>query len=279
MIRVILGGRTGNNMFQYAAGRALAIKHNTGLILDGAWSNDTHARQFEQLLRLPLCARYERRFSLSKRTLRKFLAILPHSYHCGDFYQERDPVPDPAFYKLPDDTLLDGFFQMPFYFHGIENDLRKELDLTTLMLPEDSFCFEQKLQSETTVSVHVRRGDYVHIYATQCIDADYHDRAVQYFRERISGVRFCVFSDDIPWCRQRFVGNEFQFCDLEGAHGDPLHDMRLMSSCQHHIIVNSSYSWWGAWLNPSPDKIIIAPAMWMTNVPGNHAFPPEWVRI
>jgi len=279
MIRIILDGRTGNNMFQYAAGRALAIKHNTSLILDGAWADARHARQFEQLLRLPLNARYERSFSLTKRALRKAMAMHPETLHRGEFLKELYPKPDPAFYDLPDNSLLIGFFQMPFYFKDIEDSLRKELDLKLLNLPAESLRFEQILQTETTVSVHVRRGDYVGIYSTHCLEEDYHVRAIQHFRDRIPNVRFCVFSDDIPWCRQQFVGSEFLFCDLPGAATDPLHDLRVMSSCKHHIVVNSSYSWWGAWLNLSPDKIVIAPTMWMTNVPGTYAFPKEWRRL
>lgn len=279
MIRVILDGRTGNNMFQYAAGRALAVKHNTSLVLDGAWADAYHARQFKHLLRLPLAARYERRSSMAKRALRKSLAIQPESLHRGPVLKERYPKPAPAFYELPDNSLLIGFFQMPFYFQDIEPLLRKELDLTQLVLPPESQRFENNLRAETTVSVHVRRGDYVGIASTHCLEADYHERALQHFRDRIPNVRFCVFSDDIPWCRSQFSGPEFVFCELEGAHGDPLHDLRLMSACHHHIIVNSSYSWWGAWLNPSPAKTVIAPSMWMTNVPSNYAFPPEWTRI
>jgi len=279
MIRVILDGRSGNNMFQYAAGRAIAIQHHTNLVLDGSWADVRHARQFEQLLRLPLNASYERRFSLAKRALRKMIAIQPETLHRGQVHIERYPKPDPAFYALPDNSLLIGFFQMPFYFNEIEPLLRKELDLTQLTLPPASLRFEDRLRAGATVSVHVRRGDYVGIDSTQCLDADYHERALQHFRDRIPDVRFCVFSDDIPWCRARYSGPEFVFCELEGARGDPLHDLRLMSSCHHHIVVNSSYSWWGAWLNPSPDKIVIVPSMWMTNVPSNYVFPPEWTRI
>ena len=279
MIRVILAGRTGNNMFQYAAGRALAIKHRTSLVLDGAWADARHARQFEHLLRLPIDASYERRFSRVKRMLRKALSIEPEALHRGSLLKERYPKPDPAFCDLPDNSLLVGFFQMPFYFRGIEGFLRQELDLTRLILPADSRRFEQTLQSGPTVSAHVRRGDYVEIGSTHCLSDDYHAKALQHYRERIPNVRFCIFSDDIPWCRNQFVGSEFLFCDLPASAHDPLHDLRLMSSCQHHVVVNSSYSWWGAWLNPSAVKTVVAPSMWMTNVPGDHAFPPDWIRL
>jgi len=279
MIHVILQGRTGNNLFQYAAGRALAIQHKTGLVLDGAWADTRHARQFEHLLRLPIQARYERRFTLTKRSLNKAFHIDPATLHRGPVFRQLSPIPDPAFHEMPDGTLLVGFFQSPLYFQGIESVLREELDLTRLVLPTDSLRFEDLLQNQTTVSLHVRRGDYVHITSTQCLAPDYHEQAVQHFRQRFPGVRFCVFSDDIPWCRKQFPGPEFLFCDLPGAHQDPFHDLRLMAACSHHIIVNSSYSWWGAWLNHSLDKIVIAPTTWMRDLSSAEILLPSWISI
>lgn len=280
MIRVILQGRTGNNLFQYAAGRALAIKHQTGLRLDGAWADAYHARQFEHLKRLPLAACYQRRFSLAKRSFRKVFHITPGNLlHRGSVFTELSAIPNPAFHEMPDGSLLVGFFQSPFYFAGVETQLRKELDLTRLVLPADSLRFEDYLKNQPTVSLHVRRGDYVRIASTQCLAPDYHERAMQHFRERFASVRFCLFSDDIPWCRKQFAGPDFVFCDLPGAYEDPFHDLRLMSACAHHIIVNSSYSWWGAWLNPSPNKIVVAPDMWMTGLPSAHLLPHGWTTL
>jgi hypothetical protein len=279
MIRVILQGRSGNNLFQYAAGRALADRHGTELILDGSWADTLHARQFEHLLRLPVRARYERRFTLAKRSLRKAFHLSPASLHHGPVFYDSSPTPDPAFHQFPDHCLLIGFFQSPFYFKTIEPQLREELDFKDLPLPKESLIFEENLRSQTTVSLHVRRGDYVHLTSTQCLAPDYHARAIQHFRNRDSNVRFCVFSDDIDWCRNQFKEPDFLFCDLPASRPDPLHDMRLMAACHHHVIVNSSYSWWGAWLNPSADKVVVAPSMWMTDLPSTSLLFPDWITI
>lgn len=279
MIRVILQGRTGNNLFQYAAGRALAIHHQTPLILDGSWMNQAHAETFEHLLRLPILANYERRHTLAKRLSHKILGTVPESFHRGPVISEFDDGTLSGLHNAPDGTLLIGFFQSPRHFSGIESELRGELDLSQLHLPAESLRFEETLRSRPTVSIHVRRGDYLGLGATQCLGDNYHDRATDWFRERFEGIRFCVFSDDIPWCRARFHGPEYLFCDFPTAATDPLHDLRLMASCHHHIIVNSSYSWWGAWLNPSPDKQVIAPHMWMNNLPSTEIIDPNWTRI
>jgi hypothetical protein len=257
----------------------LADRHGTELILDGSWADARHARQFEHLQRLPIQARYQRRFTFTKRSLRKAFNLSPASVHHGPVFSDESPTPDPAFHSLPDHCLLIGFFQSPAYFQAIEPELRRELDLTALALPKESLIFEENLRNQPTVSLHVRRGDYVHLTSTQCLAPDYHARAIQHFRDRDSKVRFCVFSDDIDWCRSQFLGPDFLFCDLPASRTDPLHDMRLMAACHHHVIVNSSYSWWGAWLNPSADKVVVAPFMWMTDLPSTNLLLPDWITI
>lgn len=277
MIRIILQGRTGNNLFQYAAGRALAHRHQTELILDGSWADDAHAEQFQHLLRLPLQARYVRNLSLLKRAAHRFLGKGPATFHPGPTVIDSPAAALPALETADDGSLLIGFFQSPRHFSGIELELREELDLSSITLPESSQRFEETLRSKSTVSIHVRRGDYLNIGATQCLGPDYHENAIAWFRQRSPDTRFCIFSDDIPWCRKTFQGNDFLFSDFPAAGPDPMHDLRLMAACHHHIIVNSSYSWWGAWLNPSPTKNVIAPKMWMKSRSSTDFVPDDWI--
>lgn len=278
MIRVILQGRTGNNLFQYAAGRALAHRHHTELILDGAWADAHHARQFEHLLRLPIAARYERRLTLLKRAGSKLFKRGPAQTHRGPVLIDTPGAPPADLGSSPDGTLLVGFFQSARHFAGIEDDLRRELDLTQLAIPPAALRFEESLRATLTVSIHVRRGDYLHIGSTQCLGEGYHDRAIHWFRNQFENLRFCVFSDDIPWCRSRFQGSEFLFSDFPEAASDPFLDMRLMAACHHHIIVNSSYSWWGAWLERA-NGTTLAPARWMTGLTSESIIPHNWKVI
>lgn len=279
MIRVILQGRTGNNLFQYAAGRALAEHHQVPLLLDGAWVKPDQARIFEHLLKLPIKASYENRYSAAKRISRKLFGINPASFHKGTVILDPGNGILPNLKNSDTDSLLIGFFQSPLHFGEIEENLRRELDLSVLRLPDDSIRFEDSLRNKLTASIHVRRGDYLGISETHCIGKSYHTKSIDLLRKQYEGIRFCVFSDDIPWCRNQFQGSDFLFCDFHAASRDPFHDMRLMSACCHHIIVNSSYSWWGAWLNESPVKTVIAPKMWMSGLSASSITPTSWIRL
>lgn len=279
MIRVILQGRTGNNLFQYAAGRALALRHRTELVLDGSWADKIIERQFRHLLRLPIQATYERRHTWFKRITRKIVGIGPASFHLGPVFIDDTYVTRPDLHHAPDNAMLIGFYQSSDHFSDFSDTIRNELDPSHIQIPGKSFLFEEQLRSKTTVSIHIRRGDYLNIGTTQCLDNDYHERAIQYLQQRFENLQFCVFSDEIDWCRSRFSGSEFLFSDFKDAALDPLHDIRLMSSCSHHIIANSSYSWWGAWLNPKAGKTVISPAIWMTGVPANGIIPSDWVQL
>jgi hypothetical protein len=280
MIRVILQGRTGNNLFQYAAGRALAIRHDTDLQLDVSWSGPDRA-QMRQIERLPICAKLVNRHSVLKRGIRRLTGIGPQTWHRGTFYEKKGPGPGfrEEVMELPDNTLLSGFFHHERYFSGIEPIIRKEIDLDFIELSDASNRTLDLARSGRMTSVHVRRGDYMNIPGTQCVDAAYHTKACDHLRERFEKMSFLVFSDDIAWCRRNFSGNDYHFCDHPEASQDPFHDLRLMASCAHHIIMNSTYSWWGAWLNPSSKKTVIAPKTWMRGVPANQIMPESWILI
>ena len=279
MITVLLQGRIGNNLFQYAAGRALALRHRTELVLDGSWADRVTERQFLHVFRLPLQATYERRHTWCKRISRKIAGIGPAEFHRGPVLIDDNYITRPDLHHAPDGAMLIGFYQSSDHFSDFSDIIRKELDLTHIQIPGRSASFEERLRSKTTVSIHVRRGDYLKIGTTQCIDNEYHARAIQHFQQRFENLQFCVFSDDINWCRARFSTSEFLFSDFKDAAKDPLHDIRLMSSCSHHIIVNSSYSWWGAWLNPKAGKTVISPAIWMAGVPAKGIVPDDWVQL
>lgn len=279
MIRVLLKGRIGNCFFQYAAGRAVAARHGAELVLDGSWMDAAHARTYENLLRLPIKARYERRLSTSKRLCRRLFGSNPVTFHQGPVIIDPDDGTQVDLSNVPDGALLIGFFQSPNFAEAIAPLIRKELDLSKISIPDSAVRFEEKIRSSLTASIHIRRGDYLGIGNTQCLDDDYYERAVAWFKQRHEGIRFCVFSDDIAWCRTRFTGSDFMFCDFPAAKKDPLHDMRLMSACNHHVMANSSYSWWGAWLNPRKEKQVIAPRQWMRGISSENIVPADWNKF
>jgi hypothetical protein len=280
MIHVLLQGRTGNNLFQYAVGRHLAIRHKTDLELDISWMGAL-AVQMRELERLPIAAKIVRRWSPVKKAIRQITGIGPEAWHRGAVYRESGNVPGflPEVLEQPDGVLLIGFFLNERYFSDIETELRAELSMDDIQLVPSSMRTLDAIQARPTVSLHVRRGDYLKISATQCVDDNYHVNACRYLRERYSNLEFLIFSDDIPWCRRHFTGEEFRFCDHPDHAADPFHDLKLMASCAHHIVANSSYSWWGAWLNPSRQKTIVAPKMWMKGVDSSKVTPQSWILL
>jgi hypothetical protein len=150
-------------------------------------------------------------------------------------------------------------------------------------LAPETCALEEQMLRGPSVSVHVRRADYTKI-GWAVLDASYYARAMDYMRARIAGARFFIFSDDLAWCRTAFDSVDCVVVDVATARRDPTVDMRLMSRCEHHVIANSTYSWWGAWLNASPGKIVLAPDVWLPTYSDDarlveDVLCPEWHRL
>lgn len=250
-------GHLGNQMFQYAATFALARYHGTECVWPVGKQPELH-----NLL-----------------TLRAFKVQHPADRTVYR-YREKHFHFDPEFWKQPDGTELSGYFQSEKYFDGYEDQIRREFvfmaaDVEPPEFNMETCCFDG------WVSVHVRRGDYLSF-------PDHHPPlTVEYYREamgRFPDKRFMVFSDDPGWC---LLNLKPLAETVNIITGNPAHeDMRRMSLCESHIIANSSFSWWGAWLDPNPDKKVIAPgekfpwfgpakAGWDTK----DLIPEGWVRL
>jgi len=270
MIRILLLGRTGNNLFQYAIGRMLAEKNRVPLVLDGSWFNETSWKEVSHFLRLPIKAQVRRHPSLPSRALRKI---------AGRHYWEYRGVPvlrepggdqrfDPAFLDAPADCMLYGYFQTPLYFASMAAEIRSELlglfggvhirpDLT------------EKISAPRSVAVHVRRTDFLKIPAHLVCGADSYRNAMETMRGLVPGARFHIFSDDPEWCRATFTEPDQEVIHEARMAANPLHDLLLMSRAPHHIIANSSYSWWAAWLGEKPGQQVMLPDRWFAD--GIHA--------
>lgn len=254
-------------MFQYALGRALARKHGVPLVLDASWFNREGWAEVSHFLKLPIKAKVVRRFSLASRALRNYgkthlweLRGIPTLKEPGD-----DQSFDLRFANAPADCMLSGFFQTPLYFESIAVELREELG--GLIQKGANVDAESPLASEIcspcSVAVHVRRGDYLHHPAFAVCDTDYYRKSMESMRTRVSNPRFFVFSDDPGWCRTEFQDADTEVVDTGSTN--PLHDMYLMSQASHHIIANSSYSWWAAWLGDKAGQEISMPERWFAH--------------
>ena len=127
-----------------------------------------------------------------------------------------------------------------------------------------------------SVSIHVRRGDYLGAFPV--LDESYFNPAMAYFAEKYSDVRFYVFSNDIDWCRHHLIADKITFVDWNTGKDSPF-DMWLMTQCRHNIIANSSFSWWGAWLNQNKGKQVIAPKTWFYHAETPDVYCKDWIVI
>lgn len=290
MITVRLQGGLGNQLFQYAAARTLAHHHNTSVGFDLSALGGTPAASIITPRSYELSAfgidpiqppwLYSLSYGLKATPLPKPLRSLVRRWYQPTEYREKSFDFDPDFMSATSaNTYLTGYFQSERYFENIRDSLRRELKfiIVTQCLPT----------SESThgslVSLHIRRGDYVTNPVHNLCSMEYYEKATTYLAKRVGNIHLMVFSDDQPWAQQHVqLPYPATFVE-ENNDTNSFQDMHLMSRCQHHIIANSSFSWWGAWLNPDPNKLVVAPKRWLAHeneITWSAArTPAEWVRL
>jgi Glycosyl transferase family 11 len=172
---------------------------------------------------------------------------------------------------------LDGYWQSAQYPQSLGNtkDLFRFPDFTD----EKNLEMQALMQSSNAVSIHVRRGDYVnHPKYKDICNAEYYARALDYLNAQFSDLRFFVFSNDIPWCKENLPIRDAVYVNHNSGK-DSFKDMQLMSLCKHHIIANSSFSWWGAYLSQEKG-VTIAPKKWKNNMEGTRdLIPNDWIQV
>jgi hypothetical protein len=191
---------------------------------------------------------------------------------------------DPKVLKAPKDCYLDGYWQSEKYFEETRKELQEDL-LLKEPLEGKNKELAARMSSEDSVSIHVRKGDYLSIPANQALfqtlDSSYYLEALEKICKDVPSPRLYVFSDDPYWFRSE-VKTDLPVEYIYGNSGKNSYlDMQLMSLCKHNIIANSSFSWWGAWLNRNGDKKVIAPEKWFRNnvKDSSDLVPKSWIRI
>ena len=223
--------------------------------------------EVSHFLQLPLKAKVVRRCSMGARAVRKLTG--KHYWQYRGVPILREPSDDQSFaahfLKAPDECMLFGYFQSPIYFDAITDSLRAELNalLANAMPPLEQI--HRKLADPQSVAVHVRRKDYLNLPIFQVCDNAYYQKSMNQLRAHLPYAHFFIFSDDPEWCRAKFCDSDHEVIDSGKAANNPLHDLRLMSLASHHIIANSSYSWWAAWLGNKPEQQVIMPDRWYTH--------------
>jgi len=287
MIVVRLCGGLGNQLFQYAAGRRLAHARQTELVLDLAWYERTPAsntRRAYELANYPIHARAA--VGLESLWCRlhsgRLWRRLPLPRRWTNF-RERSFDFDGTMLELPDDVYLDGYWQSHRYFDDAADLVRAEATPLVPGGPRD-LAIAAMIQTSQAVSVHVRRGDYVARKAAATVHGtcslDYYAAAIGAVASRLSDPHFFVFSDDSDWTRHNLaLPGPSTYVDHNGPEA-AFQDLRLMSLCKHHVIANSSFSWWGAWLATSSDKIVVAPKHWFADKRATPSLTPDsWIRL
>jgi hypothetical protein len=291
MIIVNIIGGLGNQMFQFAFAYAFTQKRNVELKLDtsGFLSYELRNYQLDKYVSRVEIAPHadiqkikykkENLLSLTLRKLFKKHTPLSESYYKEPFFQF-----DNVAFNKQGDVYFEGYWQSEKYFHEYRDDLLKIL---TLRDPVHALTqsYQEAILACNSVSIHIRRGDYVADAKTNSVhgacDLDYYQRAVAFIKRQVTAPHSYIFSDDLSWAKDNldFIEN-ITFVELDANTSDH-QEMWLMSLCQHNIIANSSFSWWGAWLNQHPDKIVIAPQRWFVNSAINtiDLIPESWVRL
>ena len=287
MVILQLSGGLGNQMFEYALYLSLRAKGKHVKIDDvsdyrtpdrrpvqlSVFDADYERASEEEVIRytdssLSPLSRIRR-----KLTGRKSLLYRERDMEYDETVFERDPV------------YLTGFFQSEKYFADVKEEVRRRLTFSERVKAELSESYREiltRIEAVPSVSVHVRRGDYLHashngMYEGICT-LDYYRKAMAQIREKEPEAVFFLFSNDMEWTKEHLAGPDC--VPVEGGSEEKGYlDLYLMSRCRHNIIANSSFSWWGAWLNDNPEKQVIAPARWINGRECRDIYTEGMIRI
>lgn len=294
-VTVTLCGGLGNQLFQYATARAVAIRCNSPLIIDLSWfdevlstPNVTPRKYALAPFSLPVHQVHAQPTNLTRpgrlsRFLGRLGRRLGRSAHDNRFGEESYRF-DKRVLHLQSPVQLTGYWQSPRYFSDVATQIRQDIG-TFRELTEACVELLKKIRAADAICIHVRRGDYVTNKEASSFHGlcslDYYKNGVNQVAHGLKLPHGFVFSDDAAWVRENLnIGIDFTVVDVNSVD-EPHLDLWLMSACNHFVIANSSLSWWGAWLSTSLGKRVIAPARWFSNstIDTSDLIPENWVRI
>jgi hypothetical protein len=300
MIVVKLFGGLGNQLFQYAFGRKISLETNQKLYLETKYGfkNDPYKRIYnlapfkieENLLLNDSISIDLENLKIDKYhwqgKIKNYLLSIKRSH--WQLIIEKNIAFDNSIQIKKNNAYLDGYWQSEKYFKEIRNEILQDLQLKNPLQNENA-SISKKMLETSSVSVHIRRMHGIEMEGQNHhnihggLDLQYYQKALDIISKKEANLKLFVFSDDINWVKENFKSEfpmEFM-SQNDDAHNEL--DLILMSHCQHQIIANSTFSWWGAWLNQNPEKIVIAPKKWYINQEMNDQtqdlIPSDWIRI
>ncbi len=292
VISKIISG-LGNQLFQYAVGRQISIEKRVSLKLDITFFESQDLRSYKlnnYNINADIASSEEVKYFLYKynnsllpsKVLRKVEKLLPRTKR--KLFKEEVPWQfEPELFKVSSNIYIDGYWQHYKYFENIDPVIFKELTIKNPYTDFAKSTMNDINNNESSVSIHIRRGDYITDKQANnlmgVLPLSYYYSAVDMIKQRIVNPTFYIFSDDLDWARNNLkISSSCYYID----GGKDYFDLDLMSNCKHNIIANSSFSWWGAFLNTNINKIVIAPKQWVLSENINKNIElifPSWIKI
>ena len=279
MIKIVaFRGGLGNQMFLYAFYLSLKQKYRFSIVL----LEPTHCYYADNGFQLPdIFENVEKRKSF--RFYRRIQKIYTEYVSKNLFVKltESDVITEKNLtdYFIPPFLLYDGFWQSDKFFSSIATKMKTIYQFNADKLNLNTLQLTGTLLNENSISVHVRRNDYLQNTELGGIcTIQYYKSAISYANSLFGDCTYYVFSDDIHWVKREFTFFTYKLVDWNTAQ-ESWQDMFLMSRCKHNIIANSTFSWWGAWLNTNPAKLVIAPKKWFATLERNDVVPKTWVKL
>lgn len=267
----LLGG-LGNQMFQYAFAKTLEDKN---VLFFG----DYHKNNFRKVELGYFNCKVNYLPNILYKLIKKFKKFKKYEDLRSGFYNE-NIIEN----KNKESCIFIGYFQTEKYFKHLRAELLQDFEPKQELDPQNSLIAKD-IKNTNSVSIHIRRSDYLtesnkKIYGDT--DINYYKRAIKYISDRVENIKLFFFSDDMEWVKQTFSDLPFEkrFIDINTGD-DSYKDLVLMKNCKHNIIPNSTFAWWGAWLNRNPNKIVIAPKIWFynPNMVDKDIIPEDWIRL
>ncbi|MDB5281886.1 MAG: glycosyl transferase family 11 [Bacteroidota bacterium] len=279
----------GNQLFQYAFVRALSLRHNVPFKLDTTYFKFYSDHRQYGLDKFNIVEHiateediYNVKNGIKKNRLANFIfqrtkGNLP--YYKQPYLKEDLSRLDKNLLLIDSNTYVDGYFTSEIFFKDFETQIRTDFQLKASP-NKANLDFIVKAKEQNSICISIRRGDFVSNPMHDVCDLDYYRDALNVMNERVSNAVYYIFSDDNDWVKQNFkISQEHYY--VTHNYPDFYEDFRLMQNCRHHIIPNSTFSWWAAWLANHPEKIVIAPEIWLntTEVDYSYFLPEKWVKV
>lgn len=290
MIIVRIIGGLGNQLFQYSCGRALAIKYKTDLKLDLSYLKNIKKNKYtyrtfylDHFKMTYEIASYKEIMIFTIPRFSRYLKLINqlNRYYERNVVRQKNRGHSDVIDRCKKDTYLIGTWQSEKYFNKIRDIIKADLRINVSIINTINRELINLVKRENSVSIHIRKGDYLTNKSMKNIIAniglDYYEKSINYIRNKIKKPSFFLFTDDHKWLSKNW---KIKDCTIVNLNNE-LSEFYTMSLCKHNIIANSTFSWWAAWLNENPNKIVISPKVWviadeesMTTI-----IPPNWIKL